>query len=85
MNRAIITGEIKDIEYKLVDKGNVYALIIIKLKVEKCKKDILIIGKNKLADNVYREYNIYDKIIIDGYLRKIEDDIIIIFRDIEKI
>ena len=84
MNRAIISGKINDIEYKLVDKGKIYALIIIKLEVEKCEKNILIIGKNKLADDIYRKYHIYDNIIINGYLKKTKDDVIIILKDIEK-
>ena len=38
MNSVIISGTIKNIVYKLVDRGNIYALIILKLEVEKCKK-----------------------------------------------
>ena len=47
MNSVIISGTIKNIVYKLVDRGNIYALIILKLEVEKCKKNIEIIGKEK--------------------------------------
>ena len=43
MNSVIISGTIKNIVYKLVDRGNIYALIILKLEVEKCKKNIEII------------------------------------------
>lgn len=85
MNRVIVSGKINSLEYKLVDRGNIYALIVIKLKVEKCKGDIVIIGKNRLADDIYREYQVYDKIIINGFLRKIKEDIIIVLKDIEKI
>ena len=41
MNSVIISGTIKNIVYKLVDRGNIYALIILKLEVEKCKKNIM--------------------------------------------
>ena len=40
MNSVIISGTIKNIVYKLVDRGNIYALIILKLEVEKYKKNI---------------------------------------------
>ena len=85
MNSVIISGTIKNIVYKLVDRGNMYALIILKLEVEKCKKNIEIIGKNRLADDIYRKYSAMDNVIINGYLRKIKDNMIIIVKDIEKI
>lgn len=85
MNSVIISGTIKNIVYKLVDRGNIYALIILKLEVEKCKKNIEIIGKNRLADDIYRKYSVMDNVIINGYLRKIKDNMIIIVKDIEKI
>ena len=34
MNSVIISGTIKNIVYKLVDRGNIYALIILKLEVK---------------------------------------------------
>ena len=85
MNSVIISGTIKNIVYKLVDRGNIYALIILKLEVEKSKKNIEIIGKNRLADDIYRKYSVMDNVIINGYLRKIKDNMIIIVKDIEKI
>ena len=38
MNSVIISGTIKNIVYKLVDRVNIYALIILKLEVENVRK-----------------------------------------------
>ena len=43
------------------------------------------VRKNRLADDIYRKYSVMDNVIINGYLRKIKDNMIIIVKDIEKI
>ncbi len=85
MNKIIVSGIINNIEYKLVDKGKVYAIVFIKLEVRKVSENILIISKNNKADEFYRNYIIGDEILIEGYLRKTKKDIIIVARDFEKI
>lgn len=38
MNKVYIMGKIKSIKYGLVDKGKIYAIAILNLKVKKSKK-----------------------------------------------
>lgn len=85
MNKVIIAGTIRNQTYKLVDKGKVYAIIFIKLKVEKIKEEIEIIAKNNIADFMYRTYKIEDKILIEGYLQKTKEGLIVVVNNVEKI
>ena len=85
MNKVIIAGTIRNQTYKLVDKGKVYAIIFIKLKVEKVKEEIEIIAKNNIADFMYRTYKIGDKILIEGYLQKTKEGLIVVVNNVEKI
>lgn len=85
MNKVIIAGTICNQTYKLVDKGKVYAIIFIKLKVEKVKEEIEIIAKNNIADFMYRTYKIGDKILIEGYLQKTKEGLIVVVNNVEKI
>lgn len=85
MNKVIIAGTICNQTYKLVDKGKVYAIIFIKLKVEKVKEEIEIIAKNNIADFMYRTYKIGDKILIEGYLQKTKERLIVVVNNVEKI
>ena len=50
MNRIIISGRIKSIDYRLVDKGKVYAISFIELQNEKSKENLQVIAKNGMAD-----------------------------------
>lgn len=50
MNRIIISGCIKNIDYRLVDKGKVYAILFIELQNEKSEANIQVIAKNGMAD-----------------------------------
>ena len=85
MNKVIIAGTIRNQTYKLVDKGKVYAIIFIKLKVEKVKEEIEIIAKNNIADFMYRTYKIGYKILIEGYLQKTKEGLIVVVNNVEKI
>ena len=44
MNRIIISGCIKNIDYRLVDKGKVYAILFIELQNEKSEANIQVIA-----------------------------------------
>ena len=44
MNRIIISGCIKNIDYRLVDKGKVYAILFIELQNEKSEENIQVIA-----------------------------------------
>ena len=85
MNKVIIAVTICNQTYKLVDKVKVYAIIFIKLKVEKVKEEIEIIAKNNIADFMYRTYKIGDKILIEGYLQKTKEGLIVVVNNVEKI
>ena len=45
MNKVIIAGIIIDRTYKFVDKGKVYAIIVINLELEDHKENVKIIAK----------------------------------------
>ena len=49
MNRIIISGCIKNIDYRLVDKGKVYAILFIELQNEKSEENIQVIAKNGIV------------------------------------
>lgn len=66
MNRIIISGRIKSIDYRLVDKGKVYAISFIELQNEKSKENLQVIAKNGMADLIYRKFEIESNILIDG-------------------
>ena len=70
MNRIIISGCIKNIDYRLVDKGKVYAILFIELQNEKSEENIQVIAKNGMADFIYRKFEIESNILIEGYIQK---------------
>ena len=69
MNKVIIAGTICNQTYKLVDKGKVYAIIFIKLKVEKT-------GEVKQEENSSIENQIVTQVqkIKKVNTKKIEED-----------
>lgn len=85
MNKIYLTGKIKNIRYGLVDKGKIYAIAILKLKVKNSKNYITAICKNKNADIVYRVSKKDSNIIIEGYLRQIKKQYIVVIDIIESI
>ena len=51
MNLVIILGEILNIEYKIIDKGKVYAIAFSEIKIEMEKTKIKVIFKKiKMSD-----------------------------------
>ena len=75
MNKVYIMGKIKSIKYGLVDKGKIYAIAILNLKVKKSKNYITVICKNENADFVYRFANVNYNIVLDGTLRQVNNSI----------
>lgn len=85
MNKVIIAGIIIDRTYKFVDKGKVYAIIVINLELEDHKENVKIIAKNNIADYMYRFCKIKDKILIEGNLQNTTDGLIVIVNNVEKL
>lgn len=85
MNKIYLTGKIRNIRYGLVDKGKIYAIAILKLKVKDSKNYITAICKNKNADMVYKVAKKDSNITIDGYLRQIKRNYIVVINNIESI
>lgn len=85
MNLVIISGKIIKINYKIVDTGNVYAIAFIELKIDEKKDVIQIIAKNDRADEVFRKFNVEDRILVQGYLQYTKYGILIIANNIDKI
>ena len=85
MNRIIISGRIKNIDYRLVDKGKVYAISFIELQNEKSKENLQVIAKNGMADLIYRKFEIESNILIEGYIQKTRKNLMVIIRSVEKL
>lgn len=85
MNRIIISGRIKSIDYRLVDKGKVYAISFIELQNEKSKENLQVIAKNGMADLIYRKFEIESNILIEGYIQKTRKNLMVIIRSVEKL
>lgn len=85
MNRIIISGCIKNIDYRLVDKGKVYAISFIELQNEKSKENLQVIAKNGMADLIYRKFEIESNILIEGYIQKTRKNLMVIIRSVEKL
>ena len=81
MNRIIISGCIKNIDYRLVDKGKVYAILFIELQNEKSEANIQVIAKNGMADLIYRKFEIESNILIEGYIQ----NLIVVIRNAEEL
>lgn len=80
MNQVIVTGKVIDIDYKLVDKGKIYGIASIKLKIGRTNC-IKVVFLNELADSIYRESPTQHSILVMGYLREIKEKIVIIAED----
>ena len=85
MNRIRRSGRIKSIDYRLVDKGKVYAISFIELKNEKSKENLQVIAKNGMADLIYRKFEIESNILIEGYIQKTRKNLMVIIRSVEKL
>ena len=85
MNRIIISGCIKNRDYRLVDKGKVYAISFIELQNEKSKENLQVIAKNGMADLIYRKFEIESNILIEGYIQKTRKNLMVIIRSVEKL
>lgn len=85
MNKFYIMGKIKSIKYGLVDKGKIYAIAILNLKVKKSKNYITVICKNENADFVYRFANVNYNIVLDGTLRQVNNSCVVLAKNIETI
>ena len=85
MNRIITSGRIKSIDYRLVDKGKVYAISFIELQNEKSKENLQVIAKNGMADLIYRKFEIESNILIEGYIQKTRKNLMVIIRSVEKL
>lgn len=85
MNKIYLTGKVRNIRYGLVDKGKIYAIAILKLKIKDSKNYITAICKNKNADIVYKFAKKDSNIIIEGYLRQIKNNYIVVIDNIESI
>ena len=85
MNRIIISGCIKNIDYRLVDKGKVYAISFIELQNEKSQENLQVIAKNGMADLIYRKFEIESNILIEGYIQKTRKNLMVIIRSVEKL
>lgn len=85
MNKIYLTGKIKSIRYGLVDKGKIYAIAILKLKIKNCKNYIMIICKNENADFVYKYARENLSISLEGSLRQIKNKYIVVVKLIESI
>lgn len=85
MNRIIISGRIKSIDYRLFDKGKVYAISFIELQNEKSKENLQVIAKNGMADLIYRKFEIESNILIEGYIQKTRKNLMVIIRSVEKL
>ena len=85
MNRIIISGRIKSIDHRLVDKGKVYAISFIELQNEKSKENLQVIAKNGMADLIYRKFEIESNILIEGYIQNTRKNLMVIIRSVEKL
>ena len=85
MNRIIISGCIKNIDYRLFDKGKVYAILFIELQNEKSEANIQVIAKNGMADLIYRKFEIESNILIEGYIQKTRKNLIVVIRNAEEL
>lgn len=81
MNKIIIAGKIIDIDYKLVDKGKIFGISFSRIKIEN-ESEIKVIFINDLADQILRDYNINDNIVVDGFLRAEKGKLFIIANEI---
>lgn len=84
MNLVIILGEILNIEYKIIDKGKVYAIAFSEIKIEMEKTKIKVIFKNDMADEIFRNKKMGDKILIKGRLQNTKNGLYIIAKNIEE-
>lgn len=66
MNEVFLMGSILSIEYNLIDRGKIYAIAFVNLKVN--KNVIKLISKNSMADYIYSHIQEKDKVIIRGCL-----------------
>ena len=85
MNKIYLMSNIKSIRYGLVDKGKIYSIAILKLKAKNSKNCITAVCKNKNADMVYRAAKKDSRIIIEGSLRQIKNNYIVVINNIESI
>lgn len=85
MNLVIISGKIIKIEYKIIDKGKVYAMAFIKMENDTTRDIIQLIAKNDNADEVFRKFNVGDRVLVQGHLQSIKNGIVVIVKNIDKI
>lgn len=83
MNLVIIFGEILSIEYKIIDKGKIYAIAFSEIKIEMEKTKIRVIFKNDIADEIFRNKKKGDKILIKGKLQNTKNGLYVIAKNIE--
>ena len=67
MNKVILSGKILEIKYRLVDRGKVYGIAFVTIKER--ENIIQLIMVNRLADKIFREFQIGDYILVEGKIK----------------
>lgn len=85
MNLVILSGKISNIKYGLVDRGKIYSIAFLDVKVLKSEMPIQIICKNNEADYVYRNMNIGTNVILEGKIHETKEKFLVFVKKIKEI
>lgn len=83
MNKVILSGKILEIKYRLVDRGKVYGIAFVTIKER--ENIIQLIMVNRLADKIFREFQIGDYILVEGKIMKSKTNLIVRVKEFQKI
>lgn len=83
MNKVILSGKILEIKYRLVDRGKVYGIAFVTIKER--ENIIQLVMVNRLADKIFREFQIGDYILVEGKIMKSKTNLIVRVKEFQKI
>lgn len=83
MNKVILSGKILEIKYRLVDRGKVYGIAFVTIKER--ENSIQLIMVNRLADKIFRGFQIGDYILVEGKIMKSKTNLIVRVKEFQKI
>ena len=83
MNKVILSGKILEIKYRIVDRGKVYGIAFVTIKER--ENIIQLTMVNRLADKIFRGFQIGDYILVEGKIMKSKTNLIVRVKEFQKI
>lgn len=95
LNRVFLDGKIIFLDYRLVDRGPIYAMIFMKIEASTMEEDVVngkkrvskkilnVVARDYIADYIFQHFKVGRFVNIFGHLRQVKRGYVTVVEDIE--